>query len=54
MFRRPNALTQFVAYKAAMAASFHGGAGPAAPPSAPDAVQPDPVSIQERIRPGVS
>ena len=31
-----------------------GGAGPAAPPSAPDAVQPDPVSIPERIRPGVS
>jgi peptidoglycan/LPS O-acetylase OafA/YrhL len=32
-----------------------GGAGATAPPSAPEAVQPDPVSIPERIgRPGVS
>jgi peptidoglycan/LPS O-acetylase OafA/YrhL len=31
-----------------------GGVGAAAPPSAPEAVRPDPVSIPERIRPGVS
>jgi len=31
-----------------------GGAGAAPPSSAPEAVQPDPVSIPERIRPGVS
>jgi peptidoglycan/LPS O-acetylase OafA/YrhL len=30
------------------------GAGAAASPSAPEAVQPDPVSTPERIRPGVS
>ena len=31
-----------------------GGAGAAAPPSAPGAVRPDPVSIPERIPPGAS
>jgi peptidoglycan/LPS O-acetylase OafA/YrhL len=31
-----------------------GSVGAAAPPSAPEAVRPDPVSIPERIRPGVS
>jgi len=31
-----------------------GGVGAAASPSAPEAVRPDPVSIPERIRPGVS